>query len=270
MESAFPHQEIEATLAICSDKPEATAARIAGLTALAGHRLDPKATLVIRDRYFDSAAWALARADWGLRVRECSGELLVALKGPARITECGAVVRPEIEGLWAAETLGRVSQLLRDLGVITSGHVISNSDADPLDTLTALGLRVIQDRFTRREVRDVLTPAGRESPIAELVVDTVTYTFQDLAVQHLEVEIEAKADGSSALLATMVRELLTRFGDALRVWEHNKLATGLALGHLHAGGELAGLLVSTHTLAPRAYDRLVQLFASGWTFASRP
>ncbi len=260
---ALPHQEIEATLAICSEEPEAVAARVAGLTELAGCRLDPKGTLVIRDRYFDSPEFALARAGWGFRLRECNGELFVALKGPAERTDWGGLVRSEREGPWNRETLERMYCVWADLGLIAGSHAASTDD--PLRTMANLGLKVIQDRFTRREVRDVLPFAGTDARLAELVVDAVTYEFPDLAVRHLEVEIEAKSDGSSELLGAMVKELLTLFGDSLRIWEHNKLATGLALGYLRDKGDLTGLLGKAHTLRPHAYDRLAELFASGWS-----
>jgi hypothetical protein len=263
-------QESELTLAICSDDPDAVASQVASIRELAGCRVIPDEGIDLRDRYFDTPRFAILDAKWALRLRHAQGNLFVALKGPVSHTEWGGLARPEIEGKWSLETFLRIMQVLAGLG-LTGVDPTQVWSPDAFQTITSLGFRVIQDRWTRREVRDVKFGTGPDGDsVAELVIDRVVYDFPGMEIVHFEVEIEAKAAASAHLLGAMKQELLGRFGSSLCSWDHNKLAIGFALGRLLDLGELSGLVNISNRLGPGAYDRMTALFASGWRIVSDP
>ena len=127
----------------------------------------------------------------------------------------------------------------------------------PLDVMTNLGLEVIQDRETQRQVRNVM-PMGQEGEaiLAELAIDSVVYHFNDKAIRHHEVEIEAKARDGSTVLRTVIESLIATYGPALQRWDYGKLATGKAIEELLNEGALEGLLDINNHLKPGAYDRI--------------
>ena len=127
----------------------------------------------------------------------------------------------------------------------------------PLEVMTSLGLEVIQDRETHRQVRNIVF-VGEESrsALAELAIDSVVYHFGDQQICHHEVEIEAKVEDGSTALKTVIESLVAMYGSALRRWDHGKLATGKAIEKLLSEGALEGLLDINNNLKPVAYDRV--------------
>jgi len=276
-------QEIEATLIIYAENPLAVIGQIAGLTFLGSYRLLPQEPQAIHDLYFDTPEGALQTQKLALRVREIqpmkipapdrsrigrAGEhkLPIAetragrwltLKGPSRPTDWGGMERLEIEAPWSEEALVRVTKALMDRGIgILSQHQ-GFDYAHPLEVMTGLGLKVIQNRETRRQVRNIVSVGEEGSPVlAEMAIDTVVYHFGPQGVYHYEVEVEAKAESGSAVVKTVIESLVAMYGPALRRWDHDKLTTGQAIEKMLSEGALEGLLDGNGNLKPMAYDKI--------------
>lgn len=253
--------ETEIALAICASDAARIARKIAARRALGTYRLEPQATQKIRDVYFDTPAQALQKQKLALRIRELDGAMLITLKGPSRQTASGAQQRMEIELRWSRAALTRVLRELDARGIALKASPRDFGRDDPGATLTRLGLGVIQDRTTRRQIRHIVPhDAPRNRVDAELAIDTVTYRFGKQRVHLREIEIEAKR--APARVGEMARQLETLFAPALRAW-YGKLRTGRTLQTLLEQGALQKLLDDENNLTPAAYDRMARILGGG-------
>ena len=122
--------------------------------------------------------------------------------------------------------------------------------------MTRLGLEVIQDRKTNRQVRHILPQDKSDTTVlAELAVDAVAFHFGKKVVRLHEIEIESKTKGRNAGLGILVKKLKSMYKPALKTWE-SKLATGNAIGELLVKGEIQELLTKDKSLKPAAYDKI--------------
>jgi inorganic triphosphatase YgiF len=240
---------------LSGERPTALADEIAGLTTLARHALVPAGTVDIVDVYLDTPRGDLRRRRDSLRIRNEGGETLVTFKGPGRRVKGGAIEREEIEMPWSEKAYARVLELLSARKVPIRP---ASPGREPAITLAESGLVPIQERATRRHLRDVVDEGQR---IAEFAVDEVTYQLPLGPVRHHEVEIEAKGPGGPAFLSRAVKDLEGRYGPALKRWPHGKLATGFAIARLLASPEGAGMVADGH-LTPAAYPRLAALLSA--------
>lgn len=252
-------REREASLAMVGPRPARTADRIAALRSLAGLRLEPLPDRVLRDVYLDRPDDALRAAGLALRLRE-SGEdpAMLALKGDARPLPGGGVDRLEAEASWGGQALGEVGELLEEAGVPGATLPEGTAQDEPVEQLRSAGWKVVQERTTRRRSRR-LRPGPADEAAGELAVDEVRFRPGGRQVLHREVEVEARAD--DRLPGRALEALRDRFGDAVRPWDHSKLATGEALERLLAGEDPDRWLRPDGGLAAAAYDRLDELLA---------
>ena len=262
-DNAMP-REVESTLAVVSENPRKIIDALCGLSCLAGYRLIPEGTREIRDIYYDTEDGALKRERIGFRIRERKGHpSLVALKGPATACrESGVVSRLEVEEAWSEETLRNLLGNLGRRGIAFSS--VPTFHRDPQMTLENLGLAVVQDRETRRRVWNaVADDEGKGDPLAEMVIDTVTYRCDGSRLVHREVEVEAlsPADDASVLsVGALITALADRFKGELRAWDHGKLPTGKMLCKIAGEGRLAGHVFPSGELGPGAYSLLEAAF----------
>ena len=243
--------EVEATLAVTAETPAEVAARIGGLSRIGEHRLEWLGTERLRDVYLDTAGGELRERELAFRLRRSGGSWTLTLKGEARPVAGGGVERSELEVPWSAAGLEEVLEALRSGGLPLSGSPPATRGRDPVESLRSAGFRVVQDRRTLRRSARVLPPDDGGTPLATLVVDTVLFeTASGRTVRHREVEVEATPAAARGLPGRIAALLRNRFGDALRPWEHGKLATGAALERIDPpvgpGGDLL----------PPAYDLL--------------
>ena len=250
--------ETEIALVICSDDPSRVAASIAGLTHLAGYRLTDACTKDIHDYYFDSPDRRLRRIGMALRLRELESSTLLTLKGPATELECGVLERLEIEETWSRGSLTRVLQELERRGIyFPPPPPSSEPEALPPQVLVALGLQTVQHRRNQRSVRMVRSSETTEGcPLAELAIDQVTYYLKTGQVQHHEVEIEAKGEGSLDILREVAGELLRSYPDALSWWRYGKLSIGEAAQELLEQSPGEDMLDTENHLTSKAYQRI--------------
>jgi hypothetical protein len=117
-----------------------------------------------------------------------------------------------------------------------------------------MGLKIIQERQTQREARDIVRRANKTTSIlAELAIDKVTYTFKDVEVSVSEVEIEAKSARSLATVREIADALVSKYHPVLRQWFHGKFVTGLAIRKLLENRTLQSYLLNGD-LKPEAFE----------------
>lgn len=252
--------EIEATLAVSSETPARVAERIAGLDGLGPYRFEWAGAVELRDVYLDTPSGELRERDVALRVRRGESGWRITVKGPARPVEGGGVERSEFEVGWSRAGLRRVLGALRERGVEVPEPPQPPRDvcADgPVAALRELGLEVVQDRRTlRRRARVRAASGAGGETLAWLALDTVRFrTASGRTVRHREVEVEATAAAPEGMPGDVAGLLGRRFGDALRPWEHGKLATGAAVEEIEPPAGPDG------SLQPAAYELLERQFA---------
>ncbi len=76
--------EREATLLICSDRPETVYQEIASLTAIGAYKLIPGEPQLLEDHYFDTPDGKLSARKWGLRLRRIGTESLDHSQGAVK------------------------------------------------------------------------------------------------------------------------------------------------------------------------------------------
>jgi hypothetical protein len=250
--------ESEVALIIRSKKPQVIARQIAGLSSIAKCQLLPRGSEEIHDVYFDTLDDAFQPQKLALRIREGGNETLITLKGPSRQEDGGGVERIEIEGPWSKDMLATIVEQLADWGIEMRPPDQEFDLKDPRDDLINQGLKVVQDRRTHRQARDVVRAGEEDGPkLAELAIDSVVYHFDNHKIRHYEVEIEAKTEEGLRPLKPLIDGLIKMFGgETLRKTEHSKLAVGFALQALLVEGALEGLIDLDGNLKPAAYDKI--------------
>lgn len=280
--------EVESTLLVAPERGEELAVEVASLGELAGHRVRRLDPVVLEDAYLDTPGDDLGRAGFALRLRRAGGEVLVAVKGDERrLPDGGGTRRLELERRWSDEALAEIGELLSTRGVeppagdwpgsgrsagrpqggSAGGGAPGREGGRPVAALERLGFVVVQRRRTLRRRAAVEADDG-EGAVAELDVDRVGYRLRagrDRTVVHREVEVEGAADDAGDVVPRLTRALRRRFGDGLRPWRHDKLATGRALDHLFESGELDALVGPDGELTGRAYARVDALLAGDGT-----
>jgi inorganic triphosphatase YgiF len=247
--------EREATLLICSDRPETVYREIASLTAIGAYKLVPGKPQLLEDYYFDTPDGKLSARKWGLRLRWIGPNLWITLKGPSKQTEWGGRERAEIEALWSKTSVAEVEAELSRQGIEMDFHGEDLEHSDPMEVMKSAGLVVIQRRDTRRAASAVIS--GTDGLVqAELAADSVTYFFPETQILHYEVEIESKGANGHTAAAAIAEYLQAEYSPELKRWCHDKLATGWAIRELLIRGSFEGLLDVNNRLKSAAYDRI--------------
>ena len=250
METYF--REAESTLVILSEAPGSVAGKIADLTSVKGYRLLPQSPMMIHDLYLGISGSAPGRPGPALRLREVGETYLITMKGPNRPTDWGGIERLEIELPWSSDTLDIVLSKLIDMELQMPEQRPDFDPDHPLNVMAGLGLRVIQDRETQRQVRDIV-PDDDCIALAEMAIDSVVYHFTGQDIRHYEVEIEAKEEADSTAIKTVIEGLIEIYGPAVRRWNRGKLTTGIAVEEMLSKGILQGLIDSKNNLKSVAY-----------------
>ncbi len=256
--------EVEAVLIIKGDV-DAVLKELAGLRSILNYRLEPGQSKTIHDRYFDTIDRRLRKRGANLRIREMDGSLFISVKSHTRRTLRGATARREIEVPWSKQNL---LSLIKDLELEADLALLERqfSDADPLAAMEATGLQLVQDRETRREVRNVSSVRKPDLVLAELAIDRVTYHIGNHNISIFEVEVEEKAKGSSSVISDVTKALLQAYQPSLQKWSHGKFVTGLAIQRL-LETEPADNLLGQDRLKPEALgtiDRALRSTRKSW------
>lgn len=273
-------REVETTLRPAAGEAGGLASAVAGLEEVAGYGFRPREPVVLEDVYLDTPGGALEAAGLALRLRRREGEWIAGLKGDERRLADGSTSRLEEERRWSAEAGSGIEDLLISRGIEPPAErpgegdgpgspgcgsvrrgVEGPEESGPVRALAELGLEVVQRRTTRRRRRRIVAP-GTDEVVGELAVDRVAYQLragEGRTVVHREVEVEGRSERAEEVVSDVRRALLRRFGEALRPWRHNKLATGKALERLSERGELADLTGPDGALTEEGYARLEEM-----------
>ena len=256
--------EVEAVLIIKGDV-DAVLKELAGLRSILNYRLEPGQSKIIHDRYFDTIDRRLRKRGANLRIREIDGSLFISVKSHTRRTLRGATARREIEVPWSKQNLlSHIKDLELEADLALPERQFS--DADPLAAMEATGLQLVQDRETRREVRNVSSVRKPDLVLAELAIDRVTYHIGNHNISIFEVEVEEKAKGSSSVISDLTKALLQAYQPSLQKWSHGKFVTGLAIQRL-LETEPADNLLGQDRLKPEALgtiDRALRSTRKSW------
>jgi len=252
---AGPSQrELEVVLMIRARDPGTTLERVAGLSSIRGYQLRQGRAMRIHDVYFDTSEGMLGRKKMNLRIRKMGGDYWITWKrGPGLLGLWNRNERRELELPWTQDSVSKMTGELARIGVkfLPAGD---GALSGPVETLRSMGLRVIQDRETNRQVREAIPTKG-DRPLAELAIDSVSYHFQAQDVRLDELEVEAKPSGGRRVLENLRDGLLELLKEELEPWRWGKLVTGKMIERMLSKGRLEGLLEGSR-LRPEAYERL--------------
>ena len=172
-------KEIEATLIVWSEKPDLIVGKIAFLTSIAAYDLLPAGVQTLHDIYLDTDDDALQALRLALRVREVDSHYWLTFKGPSRPIDSAGMERLEIEEPWSANVLTRVMAELAERRIKISEPLEISETGNPIEFLTGAGFKVVQERKTKREVRNVVRSEERGKQVfAEMAIDSVAFRFE--------------------------------------------------------------------------------------------
>jgi inorganic triphosphatase YgiF len=252
-------REIETTFVIRAERSEEIAHRIGDLRSLGTYALVPRRTLTLHDRYFDTPDRRLHGAKLALRTRAVGSDVVLTLKGDPRPGKHGGQDRLEIEEPLSERSFLTIADEIQHRGV--------SLDIQPgggPDMIQRAGLRIIQERKTLRQTRDV-TGKPHGSVLAEIAVDFVQYLMAGRRVCFHEVEIEARGEnenGQTAMKAVS-DELMKKFSFSLSPWPYSKLITGNAIEHILSLDPQWDPGSSHDLLGPEAFDRIAATIRQG-------
>ncbi len=244
---------------IMKDDADITRKELAKLRDILEYELKPKPPRIIYDTYYDTPEDSLRQRRISLRTRKLAGSLLISTKSDVRRIRGNIIRRREIELPWSYES---IRLLAKNLKLAPPKLSVSQFRRIPASrTLATMGLEIIQERRTRREVRGVVrkgkTPA---LVLAELAIDRVIYTFKDTKLGLSEVEVEAKSSRSLTTVRDIANALVSKYQPVLQQWFQGKFVTGLAIRKLLETKALQNYLVNGE-LKPGAFgliDRTIR------------
>jgi len=254
-------RELEVVLMIRARDPGTTLERVAGLSSIRGYQLRQGGAKRIHDVYFDTSEGMLGRKKMNLRIRKIGEDYWITWKrGPGLLGLWNRNERRELELPWTRDSLFKMTGELARIGV----ELPPTGDAalsGPVETLRSMGLRVIQDRETNRQVHEAMPTKG-DRPLAELAIDSVEYHFQAQDVRLDEIEVEAGPSGGARVLEALREGLLELFRGELEPWRWGKLVTGKMIERMLRKGALEGLLEGSR-LKLEAYAKLRSALETG-------
>lgn len=250
--------ELETKLVIRSHDPRRVIDNIVARADIGGFPLGPAENRKIHDVYVDTESLDLAASYSVLRIR-CEGtDVLITFKGPSSRSEDGFSERTEIELPWSEESLAEVMDVVPERTNVRFHEQLTGPFTNPMETLSRLGFKTIQDRITERFGRLVYnTRDGMDEPMAELDCDSVTYRFSGVSVRHHEIEVELFGSVKTKDADKFVRALIAEYQDEITPWPLGKVTTGVELEKLFREGKLDSF-VADGQLVPEVYEELEQ------------
>ena len=242
------NREYETTLIITGENALETLGEISALESVGSYSLSDGQEFEIHDIYFDTKDGDLGSKKIAFRLRCISGKYLLTVKGPSISSKNGLADRLEVEKKWSKKSVKEMVGVLEKEGVRFQNARYGFNNK-PEKYLVGIGFKVIQDRTTKRVLKDVIV---NKQPVAELAADRTTYNFNGRKIHHMEIEIEAKHDTEKSAVLEITKILEQKF-DTLKPWKHGKLPTGKMVMMLLGAGGFSRHIDSEGALLSSAY-----------------
>jgi len=252
-----PKAELELVLMIVSDDPQSTLMKVANLTSIDGYQLVTHSPMNVHDIYLDTPDSLLSRKRLNLRIRGIGEDFFITLKVNPGLISWRRHERREFEVPWSQTSLQQIRDELERRGIKLAPLGPLTENLPRVETMKLLGLRVLQDRETHREARDIVEGNASREVLAELAIDSVLYHFEGRDVRLFELEVEAKSQRGRGVLGNIAKGLREKVGSQLRSWRFGKLVTGEKIDRLLKRGELQNFLDGSR-LRPDAYLKIEQ------------
>lgn len=221
--------ELEAAILFLSSNRKAIFEKIQNVIRNSSYEPVKNGTEKIHDLYYDTPEKKLKAQKIQLRVRILHEKTYkVTLKVLKEKTE-NYSDRIEIERFWSQEAFKDITNNLVTMG-IRFQNLEASYDNDPKITFNNLGLIIIQNRKTTREIVNAVNKISGEIEL-EFDVDTSSIILNsNNEIRFSELEIESKKRGNEKKLNKTVNQVL-KFSEFMP-WPHSKLETGMAIARL--------------------------------------
>ncbi|HET6727071.1 MAG TPA: CYTH domain-containing protein [Nitrososphaeraceae archaeon] len=243
--------ELEAAMLFLSSNREVIFEKIENVIRSSSYESAKSGTEKIHDLYYDTRDKKLEAQKIQLRVRILQERVYkVTLKVLKEIRE-NYSDRVEIERFWSQEAFDVIANNLVRMNIRFQGSERSY-DNDPKITFNNLGLIIIQNRKTIREILNAVNKISGQIEF-EFDVDTTSILLNgNNEIRFSELEIESKKSGNEKKLDKIVGEVI-KFPEFMS-WPHSKLETGMAIR----------TLFNNKLLDPKSdYDEKNELTANG-------
>lgn len=225
----YKMSEVEAAMLFLSSNRKAIFEKIQNVIRNSSYEPVKNGTEKIHDLYYDTPEKKLEAQKIQLRVRILHEKVYkVTLKVLKEIKE-NYSDRVEIERFWSQEAFNDIANNLVRMN-IGFQNLEGSYDNDPKITFNNLGLIIIQNRKTVREIVNAVIKNSGEIEF-EFDVDTTAIILNsNNEIRFSELEIESKKSGNEKKLNKIVNQVL-KFPEFVP-WHHSKLETGMAITNL--------------------------------------
>lgn len=222
----YQMSEVEAAMLFLSSNRKAIFEKIQNVIRNSSYEPVKNRTEKIHDLYYDTPEKKLKAQKIQLRVRILHEKVYkVTLKVLKEIREIYSD-RVEIERFWSQEAFNDIVNNLVTMD-IRFQNLEGSYDNDPKITFNNLGLIIIQNRKTIREIVNAVNKISGQIEF-EFDVDTTAIILNsNNEIRFSELEIESKKSGNEKKLDKIVSEVL-KFSEFMP-WHHSKLETGMAI-----------------------------------------
>jgi inorganic triphosphatase YgiF len=222
----YKMSEVEAAMLFLSSNRKAIFEKIQNVIRNSSYEPVKNRTEKIHDLYYDTPEKKLKAQKIQLRVRILHEKVYkVTLKVLKEIREIYSD-RVEIERFWSQEAFNDIVNNLVTMD-IRFQNLEGSYDNDPKITFNNLGLIIIQNRKTIREIVNAVNKISGQIEF-EFDVDTTAIILNcNNEIRFSELEIESKKSGNEKKLEKIVGEVL-KFPEFMP-WHHSKLETGMAI-----------------------------------------
>lgn len=211
-----------------------------------------------QDIYFDFHDKSFQKMKLAMRIRKTYNENFVTIKIPS-----GEKIKTgrddiEIEKSYSKEGLIEIFTYLRNISIEKELNELKQfknkvdkillrlSDDnfritnDTIESIQSLGLQVVQDRYTHREIRNAIRNDGKFTKVlAQLAIDSVIYAIDGKDIHHYDIEVEeVNSLGALARKAIMESFASSIYNPSLIKWPYGKLVLGKGLEELFKDGDL--------------------------------
>ena len=222
----YKMSEVEAAMLFLSSNRKAIFEKIQNVIRNSSYEPVKNRTEKIHDLYYDTPEKKLKAQKIQLRVRILHEKVYkVTLKVLKEIREIYSD-RVERERFWSQEAFNDIVNNLVTMD-IRFQNFEGSYDNDPKITFNNLGLIIIQNRKTIREIVNAVNKISGQIEF-EFDVDTTAIILNcNNEIRFSELEIESKKSGNEKKLEKIVSEVL-KFPEFMP-WHHSKLETGMAI-----------------------------------------